>query len=394
MNDAELRDRLREWARPIEATPAPDIEVIRRRARRRVRWVTGLAAACAAVAVLALTVAVPRLIASLGPPAGPTRDTGWIPVGPLPGPQAGPAAAPFLVIASTDTANPAIVYRISAAQPQPRQIAAVRLPGHGPDWAFTYVIAAADDRTFLLTGTYVSGLSRVTRYYELRLRADGRPDELVPLRLTIHGRPEAISPDGTRLAFNPSGGRPGTIGVISLVTGAVRTWVAPGTGIEAMSWDGNRRLAFVWTGPARPRHPALSVLDTASRDTSLMASSRLLIGATVRFGRFTNLDGWQITVTRTAVYAVMDDPFGPPAGRHYRPGIVAFSPRTGRPIRVISQAPYSRIGLISNCGVLWANRSGRQVVTSCGGQIGLTRDGTFTLWSRHSFAPFNTASAW
>jgi hypothetical protein len=206
----------------------------------------------------------------------------------------------------------------------------------------------------------------------------------------------AISPDGTMLAYPGPPSRPG-IRIISLATGAVRTWATPGRWTGAMSWDGNRRLAFAWGGPSHRRHPAVSVLDTASPVGSLMASSRLLIPATVRFGRFTNLTGW-ITATSSAVYAVMEAP-GPPAARSVppfgplsRPAVVAFSARTGRPMRVISQA--SESSRFAYCGVLWADRSGRQVVTSCGYQIGLTRDGTFTLWSRHSFAPLHAAFAW
>ena len=66
MTDEELRDRLGTWARPIEAAPAPDMEVIRRRARRRLRRAAWTAAACAAVLALAVAVAVPQLMAGRG----------------------------------------------------------------------------------------------------------------------------------------------------------------------------------------------------------------------------------------------------------------------------------------------------------------------------------------
>src|ERR1022692_3416431 len=169
MTDEELRDRLGAWARPIEAAPAPDMEVIRRRSRRRIRRVTAAAAACTAALVLAVTVAVPRLTAGPGsPPDSGTLAPGWHPAGPLASPDAGPASAPYLVVLDLQrTGSPAVVYRLSASQPRPRLIATVPLPR--PGVTMTGVVGAADDRTFVLVGTSSSGRSPATRYYELRL---------------------------------------------------------------------------------------------------------------------------------------------------------------------------------------------------------------------------------
>ena len=62
---------------------------------------------------------------------------------------------------------------------------------------------------------------------------------------------------------------------------------------------------------------------------------------------------------------------------------MAFSARTGQPLRVVRQA--TRSGLGSYCGVVWAGRSGRQLVTSCGYDLGSITNGRFTSWSGHSF---------
>ncbi len=388
MTDEELRDRLGTWARPIEAVPAPDIEVIRRRARRRRTRIAWTAAACAAALALAVTIAVPRLIAGPGAPADSgNRATGWHPAGPLAGPDAGPASGPYLVVLDLRRAGfPAVVYRVSASKPRPRPIATVSLPR--PGMTMTDVVGAADDRTFLLVGTSSSGRLMVTRYYELRLGPDGEPGRLVRLRLSVPGPPPgglgtvAISPDGTRLALAAQTGGLATVVVIRLATGNVRTWVAQGRAAQlgSMSWDGDRRLAFLWTAPAR-QHPELRLLDTASGDRNLMTSSRLLIPATVRLGGFSGLANAPITATGTAVFALMPKPLRPPAGPGRLLAVVAFS--AGRPLRLVSQVPETGMG--SYCGVVWADRSGRQLVTSCGYDLGLTRDGTFTRWSGRSF---------
>ena len=39
----------------------------------------------------------------------------------------------------------------------------------------------------------------------------------------------------------------------------------------------------------------------------------------------------------------------------------------------------------SFCGVVWSDRSGRQLVTSCGYDLGSTRDGHFARWTSRSF---------
>jgi hypothetical protein len=390
MTDEELRDRLGTWARPIEAAPAPDIEVIRRRARRRLRQAGWTAAACAAVLALTVTVAVPKLMAGSGSPAGTsTRATGWHRVGPLAGSAAGPASAPYLVVLDQQqTGSPAIVYRISARQPRPRLIATVPMPH--PGVTLTNIVGAADDRTFVLVGTSFVGRSFVTSYYELRLGPDGKPVWLARLRFGVPGPPQgglgtaAISPDGTRLAVAAQTGGPATIVVISLATGTARTWATPGHAAQlgAMSWDGSRRLAFLRTAPGSD-HPELRLLDTASGGRNLMRASRPLIPATVRFGGYSGLAYGPVTAAGRVLFALMTEPLRPPAGPGNRLAVVAFPVRTGQPSRIIAQAPQSGMG--SYCGVVWADRSGRQLVTSCGYDLGSTTDSGFTLWSRNSF---------
>jgi hypothetical protein len=386
MTEEELRDRLGAWARPIESIPAPDVEVIRRRAGRRVRRAAAAVVASAAVAGLVLSVAVPRLGSA---PATRTRAAGWQPAGPLPGPDAWPASAPFLVVIDVQQAgSPAVVYRITERRPRPRPVAAVRMPGR--DATFTDVAAAADDRTFLLTGTSRSGRSLVTRYFELRLRPDGKIGRLAALSLGLPGPPpgglgiSALSPDGTSFAFAAQAGGPATIDVVSLATGAVRTWVAPGQAsqIGSLSWADSRQLAFMWTAPGSDS-PEIRLLDATATGRSLLASSRRLIAATVRLGGFAGLAYARITAAGSEVFALMPELLRPPGDPGTRLAVVAFSSRTGQPVRVIAQASQSGMG--SYCGVVWADRSGRQVVTSCGYELGSLRNARYMRWSGFSF---------
>jgi hypothetical protein len=252
----------------------------------------------------------------------------------------------------------------------------------------TDVTASADDRTFLLTGNYLHGRSLVARYYELKLDAAGRPGRLILLRIAMAVCPSgglgvaALSPDGRQLAVVGQTGRGLTVGVVSLDTGAVRTWSAPGptTQLLLVSWEDARNLAVLWTPPGRGK-PEIRVLDTAVRSGSLMTRSRLLVPATVRFGRFTGLIPASITSTGREIFALM--PLRPPYGPGTQTAVVEFSTRTGRPERVMTHSQESGMG--SFCGVLWADRSGRQVVTSCGDRLGASRGGHFTRWSDRSF---------
>ena len=129
-----------------------------------------------------------------------------------------------------------------------------------PDWAgsFPWVGhttwypcgAAPDDRTFLLCGT--------DQYDELRLGNDGKPqwrsapaDIPVAARNTgSNGDPEfAVSPDRQLAAVTTATG----IMVLSLVTGATRSWTIPPADGSAtgLSWAGDRYLAFQFSSQPR-----------------------------------------------------------------------------------------------------------------------------------------------
>ena len=99
MRDEELREQLKAWIRPVERLPAPDIAVIRRRARRRMMRNAAKAVAAVAVAAVAAGVIVVNLPRGgrLEAAPVPSPHATWYPAGRLPVANAGPAAAPYFV---------------------------------------------------------------------------------------------------------------------------------------------------------------------------------------------------------------------------------------------------------------------------------------------------------
>jgi hypothetical protein len=151
-------------------------------------------------------------------------------------------------------------------------LTSVRLPRLQPADSLA-ISAAADDRTFLITDG--------NDLFLLRLAADGRAARLTPLAGVralaepppadgFNGLPSAtLSPDGRTVAlegqssceairFSLAGAgeyscRDNTIRLVSLATGATRTWSTrsswqPGIWI---SWDGNGHVLFSWAAATK-----------------------------------------------------------------------------------------------------------------------------------------------
>src|SRR5271169_2196049 len=137
--------------------------------------------------------------------------------------------------------------------------------------------AAPDDRTFLLCDT--------DQYYELRLGDDGKPQSMTaPAGIPVaarntgnNGDPEfAVSLDRRLAAVTTATG----IMVLSLVTGATRSWTIPSADGYAtgLSWAGDRYLAFQFTSQPRDNDAGgVRVLDTRSAATAALTASRLII---------------------------------------------------------------------------------------------------------------------
>ena len=218
--------------------------------------------------------------------------------------------------------------------------------------------AAPDDRTFLLCGTH--------QYWELRLGDDGKPQPMtgpadipVAARNTGNGDPEfAVSADRRLAAVATATG----IMVLSLVTGATRSWVIPSADGYAtgLSWAGDRYLAFqFWPQPRDRDAGGVRVLDTRSAATAALAASRLIIsnerklagGISGVFNPVITPDGSKVVAAAWTSFNVAE--------------LAEFSARTGRLLAVLMPAA-SMPGHGSPCQVLWTDPSGSHLIAYCG----------------------------
>ncbi|MCW2933603.1 MAG: hypothetical protein JWM19_4565 [Actinomycetia bacterium] len=379
MQDEELREQFSEWARPLQAAVPPAVSVIRRRARRRTARV---AAACVtAVAVLAAggTLATSELGGSQAPAAqvlsAPPR------LGQLPAPDAGAGAAPYYLAVSSDGSSAGVWD--AATGKQLGTIAAPAEPsGHGSRYPtmFTTIAAAGDDRTFVLGAVPNTNILTALPvwFFEIRLAAGGSPGPLQPLSFPHlqqggvgHGSQNiasiALTADGTKLAIatnrTTSGDQngPADIEVITLATGATRTWTSTPQAISSLSWAGDSTLAYACDG--------VCLLDTTAPGHDL-SQSRLLIPWSTHYRGLQGLQWPMITPDGSAIYVAMEN--APSAI-----GLVEFSARTGRPVRVVIQPQNTDGGF---CGTLWSDPSGQHLTAACtwGAHTGTIDNGRFT----------------
>lgn len=276
---------------------------------RRRRWsVLAPVAAAVTIVAVAVTLAIIRNIPNGGvagpspatPTAGSPAASGATATG-VPGYYVARMQAnwPYLVVGSTFTG---------------KTIATVGAPA-GVFLTAVYG-AAADDRTFIVTGVR-PGAGAGTVWYLLRIApGSNEAARLTPLPVPVRQSPAvaALSPDGTELAVALPGS-PATLRVYSVATGALlRAWstsasgeltaekVAPGSrqfSATVLRWsaDGSQ-LAFAWNAST------IRVLDPSAPGGDLIKSSRPLswIGiAYATLGNFTcdAAQGWApITITK------------------------------------------------------------------------------------------------
>jgi hypothetical protein len=220
--------------------------------------------------------------------------------------------------------------------------------------------AAPDDRTFLLCDT--------DQYYELRLGDDGKPQPMAaPADIPVAARNTggngdpvfAVSP-GARLAAVTTA--TGGIMVLSLVTGATRSWTIPsGDGYATgLSWAGDRYVAFQFVSqPSDSDAGGVRVLDTSSPATAALTASRLIItnegklagGISGVFNPVITPDGSKVVAAAWTGFNVAE--------------LAEFSARTGRLLAVLVPAAHMP-GHGSPCQVLWTDPSGAHLIAYCG----------------------------
>jgi hypothetical protein len=414
MNTLEdkLTAALRETSEQISPHSVPPLHLPGAPRRTRLpavrgrRWAAGLTPLAAAVAVAAV------VVVSLAVSAGiHSRLRG----GPGPATSARVRGAPAGTQAALRDVPP---YFVALSDPAQARSAAVRSTVTGrtlatltpprPYRIFTWVSAAADDRTFVLAAqrwwNVASGTAGLpaeerngtapTAFFRLTFNPATRTAQLA--KLVIPGTIQssqlagmALSADGTRLALDLRQ----SIQVITLATGANRSWTWPGGGWignwkpngQVLSWTADgRTLEFQQWGGKLDDTAHVRLLDTTAPGSSLASAKVILtfptkpgpldigamntlltpdgtriVTATVQPGRGSRPTRQQITEysARTGTVVASEDQFTTPAGPPgwqdvlwAGPGgqaLVVSDPR-GKPV-----APYGPTNIL---GVLTGNR--------------------------------------
>lgn len=355
MRDNDLRRLFDEWARPMREIPPPALPVIIKRKRRRtVRIASTCATSVAAVAVVAGLVG--------------TSLSGQTPKHHV---SAAPATAPPYYLTVSDSGRIVVVWNSVTG----KRVGSVHAPvetsvdGHRYHTVFT-VLAAGSGRTFVLDATVKNNttIEMPAGLFELHLAADGSPGRLDPLTaVRMHqgriGRwitaitSVALTADGSELAIATSTydgeiSRPSKIEVVTLAAGSTRTWTAKvqAVNFSSLSWAGDSTLAFVCDGTSGA---AVCVLNTTGQGGHI-DNSHPLIPASLSYHGLGTPIAPMITPNGSDIYAALQ--WGSTIG------LVEFSAKTGRPLRLVISAQPSYNGY---CGVLWSDPSGQHLTASC-----------------------------
>jgi hypothetical protein len=386
-----LEDRLaaalRDTGEEISPDSVPPLRLSPRRRvtlprppRRWMAWLTPLAAATAVAAVVVTSLAISTTFHGHTRGTGPAAAPRWngSPVGPrsalrkvppyfvmLP-PQA-------LIYARTALVRSTVTGRVLATVSPPR-----------PYKVFTWVSGTADNHTFVLAaqrwwhighgqaGMPAQERDGTTPTVFFRLTFDPQTGTTQLSKLSVVGNVSTadlggvgVSPDGTRLAldFRKS------IQIVTLATGAIRTWTWPGGGWignwkpmgQIFSWSADGRyLAFQEWGGHLDETNHIRILDTTAPGKSL-TKAKVIVAYPNRSGAgtlatgnsFVTSDGTKI-VTATSFYPRRSTP----AGGYGE--VTEYSARTGKPL--FREDRFS--GSIGWQDVLWVSPDGSALVVS------------------------------
>jgi hypothetical protein len=343
---------------------------------RMLPWLAPLAAALAVAAVISGV----RLTVDSRPDAAP-RAT----------PNASPAAPPvpvppFYVSANLHSQDRAWVNNSATGQ----VISKVGVPGQLP----IAIAAAADDRTFVIVFQDLYR-SSFTTFARLALRSDGHPASFRKLPLKLPASTGfasqssiALSPDGQTLALslfiqasaaairaNPRAALvvKTEIELISLRTGATRTWTAPpGDFVTDLSWArGSQTLGFLAsTQSGLPNDSASQVrLLNVSRPAGGLISASTPVRLRPAGG---HVQSMQVTDNGAEVVAWTRMPSRPPSTGRGNLVLAEFSTRTGRQLQVFSRL-LTVHGVVGYGQVFSADPSGQHILFSSQGVLSVKR---------------------
>lgn len=375
-----------------------------RPSRGRTRWQRLLAPAAAAAAVVAMVAAAlavthiahqpggSRLPAGAVPLAAPTSGTGTPAIG-LP---------PYYVSLEPGPLSGNSTRAVVRATATGKALATVTPPR--PFLNFSEVTAAADDRTFVLAADDASK----EKCFLLRLDPANGAATLsappIPDEPAGHVVDIALAPDGSKLAIaSEPGNTEVEITVISLETGAARTWEGPIQGSyyisgvvqtgNALSWTADgQTLAFEQEAvrgnrQSGPETPSIQVrlLDTAAPGDDLWSSRAVAIS-----GNATNA---MITPDGTRIVAPVDT--------QTTRGVAEYSARTGRLLAVLGIRHFRNADYGGGPALFWTNPSGSTVIVhdAKAGSPLLTSNGGLTPFvlakvTGSQFTPLPGSDSW
>ena len=278
-----------------------------------------------------------------------------------------------------------------------KTLAIVPLP-HWSDPKLSAIAASPNDRTFVVT----LGSATQTRFYRLRIGSGGRSARLTslaipPLPAGTYVDGIAVSAGGSSLAVaiqreSESPATPsqyathGAIEVISLTTGAVRTWTTGLRGSPAnVSWaKDDHELAFSWqddgpgSGSVRTDNSGLWLLDATAPGSNLLSGRRLLpasVGDDEINSAVLTPDG-NTVIASVSYNGTFQVGHGTVVG-----GIVELSARTGRPLRTLlaERAAHSPEAgwYIGSCDLVSADATSQHLLVNCN-RFGRLDHGRFT----------------
>jgi hypothetical protein len=348
--------------------------IFRRGRRQRHRRIATGVASVAAVAGL-----VTGLVVTGAGPSAPTSSAH----GQLPGNTLLDARiVPALTAAAADAGMPRYYIVASAPTLAPLEVRSSATgkmvstvsPPAACDPKSLRLAAAGNNRDFVFS---CATSPRSNSFYRFQISAAGHASALTPLSIPDSGGliyDMALSPDGSKLAMPGAGG----IEVVTLATGAVRTWTVPATGtLFNVTWSGDGREVGTWA------FSGLYVVNVSEARSS-PHPARLVLPRTVGSDDVNNAilspAGTIIaSVNYHSVYRDLSLNQNSVVG-----GIVEISATTGRPLRTLlaQHATYYGPGshngyAITSCALGAIDATGHHLLVMCN-QFGRLDRGRFT----------------
>ena len=252
----------------------------RQHAKRARGWLIPLAAAASVLAIVAAAVTAAHLASPTGR-QGTTAATAQTP------------RPEFYMTATYPAAGPNVLQIQVRRTDGGAVTASTSIPAANMGWG-NNITAAANDRAFFIGHYPCRGTTAaVTTFYRIAITGSGRISGIAPAARPVQGMLTylAVSPDGSQMAYtavpgNCGSGKPGepaagTVNILDLSTGAVRTWqnTARQDTASGLSWAPDGRTLIIDEFARAPGGPDLTVfgLNTASSVGSLQAHSTVLL---------------------------------------------------------------------------------------------------------------------